>query len=596
MDSSRSATDSPIGDASNDSILCKLDKKSYGAVVNGGSSDVSSDSVSNVRSCQQPQSMLLICGLICGVELCERLAFYTFNGTQAFFLERVGYSLAAAGGINSSMVTLCMAWTLLAGWIADAYLGRFRTILVFGMLYTAGSFCAAAAARPGLESSAMYLFGLMVLVPLGTAGIKANISNFGADQFDVSTVEGKAAQEQFFSWFYVSINIGAAFSYGFLTTFATTGGLGVDAKYGYLVVYTVAAFAMVIAVVLFSAGRSSYVHRPVLGSSSLGVAFNHLRRGTLRGSTKAALASIGIFLMVTSLVLSVFASLGSFPAAMRGLTMSAAVCSGFGILFMIVANMKPDWVDEFEQVSSDISAADIRDFFRIMPVVLCGQLAFGALYNSMQFWYQHQACQMDLRMVAGSSQQVSGSFFNVADCVAIILCTPLLVGVVHPFIEARLGFKLSVQMKYSTGIMFGTLSVVVAIYLEFARRAAPGTGIPSNCAPAGIQMSSLPARWMMMPYFLMGIGEIYSQPSLMFLTYNQSPPSMRTLSAVTSLFMMGVTTSMFAILGIVVEPWMPDDLNDGHIEYGYYANIGIAMFFLSAFYMVLRRFEWKTFS
>ena len=54
------------------------------------------------------------------VELCERLAFYTFTSTQELFLEHLGYSLAQAGGINAAMGMLCMAWAILAGWLADS--------------------------------------------------------------------------------------------------------------------------------------------------------------------------------------------------------------------------------------------------------------------------------------------------------------------------------------------------------------------------------------------------------------------------------------------------------------------------------------------
>merc|ERR1719482_1167628 len=65
----------------------------------------------------------VVCLSILVVELCERLAFYTFTGTQEFFLEHVGYTLSQAGGLNAAMSTLCMCWALLAGWVADVGLG-----------------------------------------------------------------------------------------------------------------------------------------------------------------------------------------------------------------------------------------------------------------------------------------------------------------------------------------------------------------------------------------------------------------------------------------------------------------------------------------
>merc|ERR1719443_1746337 len=109
---------------------------------------------------------------------------------------------------------------------------------------------------------------------------------------------------------------------------------------------------------------------------------------------------------------------------------------------------------------------------------------------------------------------------------------------------------------------------------------APVTAFQSNCAPEGIRMSALSASWMFVPFFFMGLGEIYTQPTLMYLAYNQSPPSMRSLTASTSLVIGGVSTAIFALLIAALSSFVPNDLNDGHLEFGYLANIGVAFFFL----------------
>ncbi len=45
------------------------------------------------------------------------------------------------------------------------------------------------------------------------AGIKPNVSTMGADQFDVSFAQDKKEAEQFFSYFYWSINLGSLFAF-----------------------------------------------------------------------------------------------------------------------------------------------------------------------------------------------------------------------------------------------------------------------------------------------------------------------------------------------------------------------------------------------
>eukprot|EP00438_Fugacium_kawagutii_P006163 Skav207451 [mRNA] locus=scaffold3545:36820:41324:+ [translate_table: standard] len=101
--------------------------------------------------------------------------------------------------------------------------------------YSIGGLLATTAAEPLFMSSGLYLFALLVLVPMGTAGIKSNISNFGADQYDMSDPDQVAAQEQFFQWFYMAIN-----------------------DYGYFAAYFIASMCMLFAVVSFFCVRGRY--------------------------------------------------------------------------------------------------------------------------------------------------------------------------------------------------------------------------------------------------------------------------------------------------------------------------------------------------
>merc|ERR1719181_1186204 len=117
----------------------------------------------------QSQGTPSACWYICVVELCERLAFYTFNGSIAFFLERVGFSLVNAGGITASMTTLCFLFALVASWAADVMFGRFKTILFSGILYIIGSVCAASGTWPGSESIPLFFLGMLVFIPMATA-------------------------------------------------------------------------------------------------------------------------------------------------------------------------------------------------------------------------------------------------------------------------------------------------------------------------------------------------------------------------------------------------------------------------------------------
>merc|ERR1719361_1758126 len=132
--------------------------------------------------------------------------------------------------------------------------------------------------------------------------------------------------------------------------------------------------------------------------------------------------------------------------------MIAAFASGFaGAVATIIPCLDPSWlVGPGEDLTQE--ARDVQSFLRVIPGLFTGNLAFGALFNSMQFWYQQQACQMDVRMPFGNGFQLSGSFFNIADCLAIVIFTPLVVGWLNPFLERCLGGKLEHGLKLGIGM------------------------------------------------------------------------------------------------------------------------------------------------
>jgi dipeptide/tripeptide permease len=541
-----------------------------------------------------------VCICILVVELCERLAFYTFTGTQEFFLEHLGYSLSAAGGINAAMGTLCMAWAFFAGWVADVVLGRYLTIVSFGLLYAAGSILATFAAWPELSSKRLYLIGVLGLVPIGTAGIKANISNFGADQYDPTDPEQVAARETFFSWFYLAINIGSAVAYGCLTTIGTSGGFGVPKIFGYFAVYGCAAAAMLGAVMLFRSCRRQYrVQRTQECSSFAGVG-SYVYSAAQLGSGSALTVCVGFVLLFAGLVTSVVqALLGQGGISTLGVV--SFICSAIGVASVCLPCLRPDWVLKGRPTSgTSLSAEDVRDFLRLLPVLFMANMVFSALYNSMQFWYQQQACQMDLRIpwaAPGDNQpQFAGSFFMIADCVGIVIATPFAIKWLNPALDRLRGVPLGPGHKYMIGMAMGTASVLMAARFEQHRRNAPVTGFTSNCAPEGVKMSEMAASWMFLPFFLMGVAEIYTQPTLMHLAYDQSPPSMRTLTAATSLVIGGVSTALFSLQVSALSPFVPDDLNKGFLELGYYSNVIIAAAFLPMYLSCINSLEEKSYA
>ena len=98
-------------------------------------------------------------------------------------------------------------------------------------------------------------FGLaLFMITLGTGGIKANVSPFGADQVKQS---GQKAVQTFFNWFYFFINVGSLIAFT-----VVVGVQQSEVFYG----YCITACSMFLAVIVFLAGRNQYVTKPPGGS------------------------------------------------------------------------------------------------------------------------------------------------------------------------------------------------------------------------------------------------------------------------------------------------------------------------------------------
>ena len=123
------------------------------------------------------------------VELCERLTYYTLAGTQKIYLQnQLKKTPSTSAALNSVFSMLCDFWCVPGGLLADS-IGRYKTIIAAGSIYAIGTICVGISVIYELQASLGWLFmlGSLVLIAMGTGGIKPNIANFGADQIgDVS--------------------------------------------------------------------------------------------------------------------------------------------------------------------------------------------------------------------------------------------------------------------------------------------------------------------------------------------------------------------------------------------------------------------------
>lgn len=114
---------------------------------------------------------------ILGTELCERFSYYGLRAILVIFLtDELNFRENDAVALFAYTSALAYFMPLVGGYVADAYLGRFSTILYFSSVYCVGSLTLAIAA--GFKSVVLTIVGLF-LIGVGTGGIKPCVSAFG---------------------------------------------------------------------------------------------------------------------------------------------------------------------------------------------------------------------------------------------------------------------------------------------------------------------------------------------------------------------------------------------------------------------------------
>jgi POT family proton-dependent oligopeptide transporter len=132
--------------------------------------------------------------------------------------------------------------------ISDVWLGKFKTIILFSLVYCAGYFVLAG------DHTRLGLAGGLILIAIGSGVIKPAVSANVGDQFGPSN---KHLIERFYGWFYFAINVGACISM-FLCPILLD-------RYGATIGFGVPAVFMVIAAASYWLGRRKLVHIPPSG-------------------------------------------------------------------------------------------------------------------------------------------------------------------------------------------------------------------------------------------------------------------------------------------------------------------------------------------
>ncbi len=185
-------------------------------------------------------------------ELAERASYYGMRTILAMYLFQVLRFQESTGAVVGQLFTAsCYIAPLLGGYLADRWLGRYRTILYFSLPYIAGHLILG-----GIQQDWGMYFALSLLA-MGSGTIKPNTSTLMGAMYEEQ--KKSALLTEAFSYFYAAINIGAAVSSLSLPVVRNHfAGPAHDWSRGYSVALAIPAALMGLAFLFFAIGKRFY--------------------------------------------------------------------------------------------------------------------------------------------------------------------------------------------------------------------------------------------------------------------------------------------------------------------------------------------------
>ncbi|XP_071941747.1 solute carrier family 15 member 1-like [Antedon mediterranea] len=349
---------------------------------------------------------------IVGNEFCERFSYYGMRTILILYLTNILLlSDNNATALFHTFVMLCYFTPLMGAMIADGFLGKYRTILYISFVYMCGSALMSLTALPPQTTGSPEIVGPMIallLIAIGTGGIKPCVSAFGGDQFIGGEVE---MLQKFFAVFYFTINAGSVLS-TFITPILRSDVqcFGEDC---YFLAFGVPAVLMCISLFIFVLGRKKYKQFPPTGN------------------------------IIGQVISAIFYALKNrFVKRKTDIT-------------------KEHWIDWADDKYDAKLLTDIRNLFHVLFMYLPLPI-FWALFDQQGSRWTLQAEHLDGQL---GNWRVKPDQMMVFNPILIILMIPLFEVVIYPLIRF-LRLPCRPLQRMGAGIFFAGLAFVIAGFLQ----------------------------------------------------------------------------------------------------------------------------------
>ncbi|KAJ9180647.1 hypothetical protein P3X46_008863 [Hevea brasiliensis] len=521
---------------------------------------------------------------IIAIEFSERLSYFGIATSLIIYLTKVIHQdlKTAAKSVNYwSGVTTVMP--LFGGFVADACLGRFSTVLVSSMIYLLGLIlltmsqyvpslkaCEESMCHEARKVHEMVFFFAIYLISVGTGGHKPSLESFGADQFDDDHCEERKKKMSYFNWWNLGLCSGLL--------------LGVT-----LIVYTQdhvswgaadisLTVVMVLSLAIFIIGRPFYRYRAPSGSPltpMLQVLVAAIRKRNLpHPSNPAELYQVS------------------------RMDNGRLLCHTKKLKFLDKAAILEDTENSAKKQSpwrlaTVTKVEEMKLVLNMIPIWLA-TLPFGICVAQASTFFIKQGTTLN-RKIGNGFEIPAASIYSLA-AIGMIISVTIYEKILVPTLRRITGNERGIKIlqRIGIGMLFSITTMIVAAIVERKRLNIAD----KDPLKGSISMSVF---WLAPQFFIIGIGDGFTLVGLQEYFYDQVPDSMRSLGIAFYLSVIGAANFISSLLITVVDhitekngkSWFGEDLNNSRLDNFYWLLACMTAANLFVYVSLARRYSYK---
>ncbi|XP_078166057.1 protein NRT1/ PTR FAMILY 8.3-like [Carex rostrata] len=508
--------------------------------------------------------------LILFTELCLCIAIMGITNNLVVFLktELLEDNVTAATHMTTWMGT-CFLTALIGAYVSDSYWGNYLTIMGFAIIYMSGMVTLTLSASLSvLKRSPFFTFLGLYMISLGSGTIKPCLSAFGADQFDKTDTRAKAS---FFSWYYLSIKIA-----GFI---ASTVVVWIQDKYGWTVGFGIPTLLVGTAFLGLMSGTGFYRYCKPSGSP-----FTRLCQVIVAASRKYNMnfpEDNSLFYQAKGKLENVQENEELDHTPGFSFLDKAAIVTASD--FSISGTLNPWSLCTMSQVD------ELKSILNLLPI--CATFILFSSVVSQESVFVEQGMVMDRHF---GSLSISPASLSSADVLAGVVFAPIYDKIIVPiaYRYTKIEGGISQLQRAGIGLFFSILAMSSAAIVEAKRlQIARDEGLMHK--NVAVPMSIL---WQLPQYIFIGVGEVFTFVGMLQFFYDQAPDSMRSLCmalAFLTLSLGSYVTSFILTVVNQVTRWIPDNLNEGHLDRFFGLIAGLCLINLVVFTFCASRYRYK---